>query len=135
MGQLIRYADDFCVLHPTLAGVNKAREIVEEWLKGIGLALSPKKTKITHTLNVHEGSVGFDFLGHTVRKYEDKLLITPAKGKVQILRDKIRQVIQSALALSQEELIRQLNPRLRGWANYYRNAAAKATFATCAAPD
>ena len=63
-----------------------------------------------------------------MRKYEDKLLITPAKSKVQTLRDKIRQLIQSALGLSQEALLRQLNPLLRGWANYYRNGAAKATF-------
>jgi len=60
--------------------------------------------------------------------YEDKLLITPAKGKVQSLREKIRRLIQTALGLTQEALLRQLNPLLRGWANYYRNGAAKATF-------
>jgi RNA-directed DNA polymerase len=60
--------------------------------------------------------------------YEDKLLITPAKGKVQSLREKIRRLMQTALGLTQEALLRQLNPLLRGWANYYRNGAAKATF-------
>ncbi len=45
------------------------------------------------------------------------------------MREKISQVIHSALGLSQEALLRQLNPRLRGWANYYRNGAAKRTFA------
>jgi RNA-directed DNA polymerase len=59
--------------------------------------------------------------------YEDKLLITPAKGKVQSLREKIRRLMQTALGLTQEALLRQLNPLLRGWANYYRNGAAKAT--------
>ena len=57
---LIRYADDFVVLHPTLVGVEKARALVEQWLAGIGLELNPKKTKITHTLRVYEGNVGFD---------------------------------------------------------------------------
>ena len=37
-------------------------------------------------------------------------------------------MIQSALGLSQEQLLRQLKPRLRGWANFYRNGAAKRTF-------
>ena len=44
------------------------------------------------------------------------------------MRDKIRRLIQAALGLTQEALLRQLNPLLRGWANYYRNGAAKATF-------
>jgi hypothetical protein len=42
---------------------------------------------------------------------------------VQTLRDKISRLIQSAAASTQEALRRQLNPRLRGWANYYRHGA------------
>jgi len=63
-----------------------------------------------------------------VRKYGDKLLITPAKSKVKILRGKISALIQSARGLAQEALVRQLNPRLRGWANYFRNGVATRTF-------
>lgn len=119
----VRYADDFIV-----TGAN--RQLLEQkvtpaqtaFLQPRGLELSEQKTVITH---IQEG---FDFLGHTVRKYGDKLLITPAKSKVKILRQKISQKIQSALGLSQEALLRQLNPLLRGWANYYRNGAAKETF-------
>jgi RNA-directed DNA polymerase len=44
---LVRYADDFVVLHPTLEGVEKARKRVEEWLAPIGLTLNPTKTSIT----------------------------------------------------------------------------------------
>ena len=119
----VRYADDFVV-----TGAN--RELLEQkvkpaltaFLKERGLELSEQKTVITHI------QTGFDFLGHTVRKYEDKLLITPAKGKVQILRQKISNLIHSAMSLTQEQLLRQLNPLLRGWANYYRNGVAKRTF-------
>jgi RNA-directed DNA polymerase len=45
------------------------------------------------------------------------------------LRQKFRRRIHAALGLPQEALLRQLNARLRGWANYYRNGVAKATFA------
>ena len=100
----------------------KVKPALTAFLKERGLELSEQKTVITHI------QTGFDFLGHTVRKYGDKLLITPAKGKVQILRDKISQNIQAAMGLTQETLLRQLNPLLRGWANYYRNGAAKRTF-------
>ena len=120
----VRYADDFVV-----TGANQ--ELLEQrvkpaltaFLKERGLELSEQKTVITPI------QTGFNFLGHTVRKYEDKLLITPAKSKVQILRDKIGQLIQSALGLTQDARLRQLNSLLRGWANYYRNGAAKTTFA------
>ncbi len=100
----------------------KVKLALTAFLKIRGLELSEQKTVITHI------ETGFDFLGHTVRKYGVKLLITPAKSKVKIFREKIGRIIQSAKAQTQLELLRQLNPRLRGWANYYRNGAAKRTF-------
>jgi RNA-directed DNA polymerase len=60
---LIRYADDFLVLHPQKDVIEEAREAVTSWLKEMGLILSPQKTRITHTLSPYEGQVGFDFLG------------------------------------------------------------------------
>jgi RNA-directed DNA polymerase len=119
----VRYADDFVETGAT-------REILEQkvmaaqtdFLHQRGLELSEQKTVITHI------ETGFNFLGHTLRKFGSKLLIIPAKSKVKILRQKIKQRIQSALGHSQETLLRQLNPLLRGWANYYRNGAAKRTF-------
>jgi RNA-directed DNA polymerase len=120
----VRYADDFVV-----TGANqqlleqKVKPALTAFLKTRGLELSEQKTVLTHI------QAGFNFLGHTVRKYGDKLLITPAKSKVQSLRDKVSRLVQSASAFTQEALLRQLNPLLRGWANYYRHGAAKATFA------
>jgi RNA-directed DNA polymerase len=120
----VRYADDGVVTGVTRELLEqKVKPALTAFLKQRGLELSEQKTVITHI------QTGFNFLGHTVRKYGDKLLITPAKSKVQSLRQKISQRIQSALGLTQEGLLRQLNPLLRGWANYYRNGVAKATFA------
>lgn len=119
----IRYADDFVVTganQQLLEG--KVKLCLTAFLHERGLELSEQKTVITHIQR------GFNFLGHTVRKYGETLLITPSKSKVKALREKVSKLVQSATALPQEVLLRQLNPLLRGWANYYRNGAAKQTF-------
>ena len=119
----VRYADDSIQTGATKEILEqKVKPALTAFLTPRGLELSEQKTVITP---IHEG---FNFLGHTVRKFGDKLLTYPAKSNVQALRDKIRLCVKSALGLSQEALIRKLNPLLRGWANYYRNGASKRTF-------
>ena len=69
---LIRYADDFVMLHEDKAVVQRCREIISEWLVGIGLELKPEKTRLTHTFNPElseDGKAGFDFLGHHIQQY------------------------------------------------------------------
>src|SRR5207244_1988273 len=96
---VIRYADDLVVLHPDLDVIRRSREVIAEWLKGMSLELKPSKTFISHTLEEHEGKVGFDFLGFTVRQFRVgkhhtgknghgtplgfKTLIKPSKRKVK----------------------------------------------------
>ena len=56
---LVRYADDFVIIHHTEEGVNKAKQVVEQWLEGIGLTLNLKKTRVVHTLK--GTNPGFDW--------------------------------------------------------------------------
>ncbi len=56
------------------------------------------------------------------------LLIQPSKKNTHALLDKVRQIIRRHRGLSQTDLIRQLNPVLRGWAFYHRHIAAKRTY-------
>jgi RNA-directed DNA polymerase len=85
--------------------------------------LSPTKTVITHT------DEGFDFLGQHIRRYKDKLLITPSRQSVKALLGKVREVIKVNRPTPAGQLIGQLNPLLRGWANYHRHVVSKVTFA------
>jgi len=142
---VIRYADDLVVLHEDLDVIQRAREVIEGWLHGMGLELKPSKTAISHTLERYEGKVGFDFLGFTVRQFHVgrhhtarngqgeplgfKTLIKPSQAKAKAHHRRLREVIRQQRTVTPEVLIAQLNPVIRGWANYYRAAVSKATFA------
>lgn len=119
----VRYADDFIITGATrevLAG--EVQPLVEQFLAHRGLALSPEKTRITHI------DEGFDFLGMTVRKYDGKLLIKPAKTSVQRFLRRLREIVKDNATVRQDVLIGKLNPLIRGWANYYRHAVSKRIF-------
>ena len=118
----IRYADDFIVTGASKEVLEQqVKPAVEAFLAERGLVLSAEKTHITHS------SDGFDFLGFHLRKYGDKLLIKPTKQNVKALLSKVRGIIKSNPTAKTENLIRQLNPVLRGWAYYYRHVVAKQT--------
>lgn len=101
---------------------NKVMPVVIAFLKERGLEHSIEKTKITHVDD------GFDFLGFNVRKYKGKLLIKPSKGNIKGFLDKIRLFVKSNATTKTEDLIQYLNPKIRGWGNYYRHVVAKAIF-------
>ncbi len=64
-----------------------------------------------------------------IRKYSGKLLMKPSKAHVKAHLAKIREVIKANKTAKQADLIRLLNPVLRGWANYHSHVVAKETFA------
>jgi RNA-directed DNA polymerase len=120
----IRYADDFVLTSKSkdlLEG--EVQPLVEQFLQQRGLKLSPTKTVITHV------EKGFDFLGQNVRRYPNgKLLIKPSKKNVKTFLAGIRATIKAGLGMSAADLIDQLNPKIRGWANYHRHVVSKRTF-------
>jgi RNA-directed DNA polymerase len=141
---LIRYADDFVIIHEDLNVVKKCQEIIADWLSDMGLELKPSKTKLTHTLNKIDGNVGFEFLGfhiqqHKVGNYRCAsstngtplgftTLITPSKAKIKNHLVKIAEVIDTHKTAPQAALISKLNPIIKGWSNYYSTVVSKETF-------
>jgi RNA-directed DNA polymerase len=97
---------------------------VAQFLKERGLELSHEKTSITHVDD------GFDFLGQNVRRYGTKLRLKPSRKNVRAFLAKIDEVIrQEGGYLTAGELLRRLNPKIRGWALYHRHASSGRMFA------
>jgi RNA-directed DNA polymerase len=141
---VIRYADDFVVMHEKLEAIREIRAFLEEWLKPIGLELKDEKTGIIHTLKNFEGKKpGFDFLGFRIRQYPigkyrirkssralaHRTLIRPTRDKVKVhlsnLRKTFREVKQTKV------LIMKLNPQIIGWARYYKTVVSYKIFKYC----
>ncbi len=145
--RLIRYADDFVIFHSRLEELQKVSEKVTHWLEDMGLTLSPKKTRITHTLTPYQGQVGFDFLGFAIRQLpvgktqtgKDtqgkplgfKTLIKPSKEAVKRHTLTIKGQLRRLRSASQEEVIKDLSPIIWGWAAYYKTANSSRTFKRC----
>jgi RNA-directed DNA polymerase len=120
---LTRYADDFIISGCSYELLQEeVKPLVERFLRQRGLELSPEKTHITHIED------GFDFLGQNVRKYAGKLLIKPARKNVKTFLGKVRQVVKANKQATAANVIAQLNPMIRGWANYHRHVVSKKTF-------
>lgn len=121
--RIVRYADDFIVTGVSQEGLKQdILPVVKTFLAERGLELSLDKTRITHIQQ------GFDFLGQNVRKYQHKLLIKPSRKNRRSFLHNIRQTVSRHKQAKTENLIRMLNPKILGWANYHRHIVAKKTF-------
>ncbi len=139
---IVRYADDFVVMHDDRSMIERAQGVIEEWLKGIGLELKAEKTRISHTL---EGeNPGFDFLGFNIRQYKVgkhrsgklsngtplgfKTLIKPSDKSIRNHKEQLSQIVRRHKSAPQTALIVKLNPMIRGWSNYFKTVVSKETY-------
>ena len=132
---LVRYADDFVIVCKSKTIAVNVKQSIKEHLSTIGLTLSDEKTKITHIYD------GFDFLGFNIRKYgrtrkksnkpSDRiLLIKPQRVKVVKILKGCKEIFDKNKASRQNSLIHLLNPKLLGWANFFRFVNSSTTFGT-----
>lgn len=120
---LVRYADDFIITGNCKELLEyKIKPAIQYFLSERGLTLSEEKTHIT---NINDG---FNFLGFNIRKYTGKLLIKPSIKSVKTFLNDIQEVIKHHTSSTTLDLLIQLNPKIRGWANYYKHVVAKEIF-------
>jgi len=118
---LVRYGDDFIITGSSQAVLEQdVKPLVEPFLRERGLELSEAKTHSTPLTH------GFDFLGQHVRKYAGKLLMKPAPKHVHTCLRTLRHIVKANKQATAGNLIAQLNPVIRGWANSHRHVVSKA---------
>ena len=128
--RLVRYADDFVVLI-----VGKRADAEALWdevgavLAPMGLRLSVEKTRVCHI------DEGFDFLGWHIPRRDwrgrvgKKAIYTyPSKKALASVVGKVRTLTRRAKHRTFADLLRRLNPVLRGWCNYFRHGVSSRSF-------
>ncbi|MBV8991104.1 MAG: group II intron reverse transcriptase/maturase, partial [Solirubrobacterales bacterium] len=126
-GLLLRYADDLLAMCKTRREAENALVALTAILADMGLELKPAKTRIVH---LEEGGEGVDFLGFhhrwgrgrtTGSTHIEFLARWPSRQAMQHARDRVRELTaRDRLRWPVEQVVRDLNRFLRGWAGYFR---------------
>lgn len=135
--QFFRYADDFIIICSSSRLLALIKKRIHEFLQQRGLEIHSNKSK-TILLNVNKS---FDFLGYTfiylirTKFIKSKLLhgskpeyrlhgrprlfVHPSREAIQYFKIRLKRLIKKNQNVSAYRLIALLNPRIRGWVNYY----------------
>jgi group II intron reverse transcriptase/maturase len=136
--QLTRYADDWAVTCRSRREAEAALRCAEKILATLGVQLNVRKTRIVHVRR------GFAFLGYTIKCGQRGLYLPAAKIKsnarrgglyayptqksIDRFKDSVRRKTQRRIPLRTAELIRELNPVIRGWGEYFKRAHVRRLF-------
>ena len=134
LGHLVRYADDFVILCRTRPQAEAALTKVREILGQLRLQLHPTKTRL---VELGLGKEGFEFLGCHLRivrshfKGRAYLFRWPSAKAMKAVRSRIHDLTERRRWAGMKdirEVIRVLNPVLRGWGGYFRTGNASDKF-------
>jgi len=125
--RLIRYADDLVIL--TRYRADKTFSKLQQLTTKLKLRLNQEKTRI-----VDAEKESFDFLGYSFKKALNRgktKMVTyfwPSQKAEKSIRGKIRKITNPARPIKVEEVIKELDPVIRGWVNYFRIANSSKKF-------
>jgi len=136
--QLTRYADDWVITCHSAAEARAALEAAKRILIKLGVQLHPQKTRIVHVRH------GFEFLGYKIKRgtrplslpankirsgiRSGDLYAIPKAKSIQRFMDQIRLRTKRRVPLDTEALIKEINPLIRGWGNYFKRAHVRKLF-------
>lgn len=126
-GILVRYADDTVIICKNKKSANHALTLLQYIMGKLDLKLHPAKTKI---VCMWDGKEGFDFLGMHHRRMTtetrqgrtfQETYQYPSRKAMKKMKSAIKSNVnsRSLLIAREEDLIKNLNPKITGWKNYY----------------
>ena len=126
-GILVRYADDTVIICKNKKSANHALTLLQYIMGKLDLKLHPVKTKI---VCMWDGKEGFDFLGMHHRRMTtetrqgntfQETYQYPSRKAMKKMKSAIKSNVnsRSLLVAKEEDLIKNLNPKITGWKNYY----------------
>lgn len=123
---IVRYADDFVIIHRNKDILERVIHATKEWLGDIGLEISEEKSK------VRLSSQSFTFVGFRFTSIKQgsryRTKIVPDKENIRNVTNKTRKAIQTHKAISSFEMVERLRPILIGWGNYFQYCECKEAF-------
>jgi RNA-directed DNA polymerase len=120
--RMVRYADDFVIL--TRPGKGSALlERLKRWLDARGLTLNEKKTRLVDLREEGIKFLGFSLSWRRRRKqWWSYVHVEPHPKSQQKLRDGVKELLNHwTMVRPEQEVMRQLNRKLKGWAGYFRH--------------
>ena len=112
---MVRYADDAVVLCRSREEAEAALARLRAWVSANGLTLHPDKT---HVGDCRVAGEGFEFLGYRFEAGRRQV----RKKSLMALRDAVRARTPRNRGGSLESVIASLNPVLKGWYAYFKQA-------------
>jgi group II intron reverse transcriptase/maturase len=114
--RIVRYADDILILCRSQRSASRAMSVATEILE-VDLKLTVNRDK-THLTTAREG---VKFLGVVIGSVHTRI----AAEKVAAFKAKVKAITRKTSPVNLAKVIADLNPVLRGWANYFRMANCK----------
>lgn len=117
--RIVRYADDILILCRSEAGAHHAQQVATDILEGdLQLTVNRDKTHLTNA------SRGVKFLGVEIGSMHTRI----QPKKIAAFKAKVKQITRRTSPVNLAQVIADLNPVLRGFANYFRMANCQKLF-------
>jgi len=117
--RIVRYADDILILSGSKRGAEHAFSVARNYLeKELRLTVNERKSRIVHSRD------GISYLGVIIENRYTRIL----PDKIGQLKQRVRSITRRNSPVNLEKVIADLNPLLRGFANYFRVANCRKQF-------